>query len=95
MQHVADFPAIDPHAAPWITLEQMREIDRVAIESGMTLPRMMENAGANLALLALALLGGDVRGLRVAVLAGVGGNGGGGLVAARRLLTGARTSRCV
>src|SRR5258708_5868260 len=64
----------------------MREVDRVAIELGLTLPRMMENAGANLARLALALLGGDARGRRVAVLAGRGGSGGGGLVAARRLI---------
>jgi NAD(P)H-hydrate epimerase len=47
---------------------------------------MMENAGANLAWLARAMLGGDVAARRVTVLAGRGGNGGGGLVAARRLI---------
>jgi NAD(P)H-hydrate epimerase len=46
----------------------------------------MENAGANLAWLASAMLGGDACGRRVTVLAGPGGNGGGGLVAARRLI---------
>jgi NAD(P)H-hydrate epimerase len=71
---------------PWISVSQMREVDRVAIEVGLSLPRMMENAGAALATVALALLGGDARGRRVAVIAGRGGNGGGGLVAARRLL---------
>jgi NAD(P)H-hydrate epimerase len=73
-------------AVSWITVAQMREVDRVAIDLGLTLTRMMENAGTNLAWLALAMLGGDAAGRRVAVLAGRGGNGGGGLVAARRLI---------
>jgi NAD(P)H-hydrate epimerase len=47
---------------------------------------MMENAGANLAWLASMMMGGDVSGRRITVLAGPGGNGGGGLVAARRLI---------
>jgi NAD(P)H-hydrate epimerase len=80
------FPRCSVDAVPWITVEQMREVDRVAIDGGLTLARMMENAGAALASVALALLGGDVRDRRVAVLAGRGGNGGGGLVAARRLI---------
>ena len=47
---------------------------------------MMENAGRNLAHLARTrFLGGDPWGSRVLVLAGTGGNGGGGLVCARRL----------
>lgn len=79
-------PVCDPHDVTWITVAQMRDVDRVAIELGLSLPRMMENAGAHLALLALRLLGGDARDRRVTVLAGSGGNGGGGLVAARRLL---------
>jgi NAD(P)H-hydrate epimerase len=64
----------------------MRDVDRVAMELGLTLTRMMENAGANLAWLASAMLGGEVSGRRITVLAGPGGNGGGGLVAARRLI---------
>jgi NAD(P)H-hydrate epimerase len=64
----------------------MRDVDRVAMELGLTLARMMENAGANLAWLAGAMLGGEVSGRRITVLAGPGGNGGGGLVAARRLI---------
>jgi NAD(P)H-hydrate epimerase len=64
----------------------MRDVDRVAMELGLTLPRMMENAGANLAWLASVMLGGEVSGRRITVLAGSGGNGGGGLVAARRLI---------
>jgi NAD(P)H-hydrate epimerase len=64
----------------------MRDVDRVAIELGLTLTRMMENAGANLAWLASAMFDGEVSGRRITVLAGPGGNGGGGLVAARRLI---------
>ena len=70
----------------WISVAQMRDVDRAAIELGLTLTRMMENAGANLAWLASAMLDGDVPGRDVIVLAGPGGNGGGGLVAARRLI---------
>lgn len=80
------FAICDADAVPWITVSQMREVDRVAIKMGMTLARMMENAGAGLALVALAMLVGDVRDRRVVVLAGRGNNGGGGLVAARRLI---------
>ena len=53
---------------------------------GIALMQMMENAGRALADLARRrFLNGDPRGRRVTVLAGTGGNGGGGLVAARRL----------
>jgi len=69
----------------WISVAQMREVDRVAVEVGLSLVRMMENAGANLAAMARELLGGDLAGRRIAVLSGPGGNGGGGLVCARRL----------
>jgi NAD(P)H-hydrate epimerase len=48
--------------------------------------QMMENAGRNLAHLARSrFLDGDPRGRTVVVLSGSGGNGGGGLVCARRL----------
>ena len=72
---------------PFITTDQMREIDRVMEEDyGISLVQMMENAGRNLAHLArLRFLGGDPRGKQVVVLAGRGGNGGGAMVCARRL----------
>jgi NAD(P)H-hydrate epimerase len=72
---------------PYLTTEQMIEVDRAMMEDyRIDLVRMMENAGRNLAHLARErFLGGDPRGRRVAVLAGTGGNGGGALVAARRL----------
>jgi NAD(P)H-hydrate epimerase len=70
-------------ALPAVTRNQMREIDRLAIEEyNITLLQMMELAGRNLAELA-ARLAGSLRGRSVAVLAGGGNNGGGGLAAAR------------
>ncbi len=71
---------------PALTTDQMREVDRAMIEDiGITLPQMMENAGRHLATLAREKLGGNVEGKRIVILAGRGNNGGGGLVAARRL----------
>ena len=53
---------------------------------GIDLAKMMENAGRELAHLARSrFLGGNPKRKRVAVLAGTEGNGGGGLVCARRL----------
>jgi NAD(P)H-hydrate epimerase len=71
---------------PWVSVAQMREIDRLMIAVlGISLARMMENAGRSLAVVARHMLGGTVRGRRVVVLAGPGGNGGGGLAGARHL----------
>ena len=85
-------PHVEPSAVPWLTVEEMREVDRVMTdELGITLEQMMENAGRSLAALARLLVGGDLRGARTLVLAGAGGNGGGGLAAARHLaVAGAR-----
>lgn len=87
-------PLVAADTLPWLSVEQMREVDRVMVEElGISLVRMMENAGRNLAQLARHLIGGDVRGRSVLVLAGPGGNGGGGLVAARHLVAaGARVA---
>jgi NAD(P)H-hydrate epimerase len=73
-------------AVPAITAKQMREVDRIAVEeTGPNLYQMMENAGRNLALLAVQFLGRNWRTADVVVLAGSGGNGGGGVCAARHL----------
>ncbi|MBI4789798.1 MAG: NAD(P)H-hydrate epimerase [Chloroflexi bacterium] len=73
-------------ALPAITTDQMREVDRTMIQDlGITLIQMMESAGRHLATLAREKLGGNVEGKHIVVLAGRGNNGGGGLVAARRL----------
>ncbi len=72
---------------PYLTTEQMIEVDRAMIEDyHIELIQMMENAGRNLAHLARSrFLNGDPRGKNVVVFAGTGGNGGGALVCARRL----------
>jgi NAD(P)H-hydrate epimerase len=74
-------------AVPHLTTAEMIEVDRAMMEDyHIELIQMMENAGRNLAHLArIRFLGGDPRGRQVLVLAGTGGNGGGALVAARRL----------
>jgi NAD(P)H-hydrate epimerase len=80
------FPAVEAGAVPWLSVDQMREVDRIMVEElGISLARMMENAGRSLAQVARELLGGDTAGRSILVLAGPGGNGGGGLVAARHL----------
>ena len=72
---------------PYLSTDQMREVDRAMIDDyDIALIQMMENAGRELAHLARSrFLEGDPRGRKVLVLAGTGGNGGGGLVCARRL----------
>jgi NAD(P)H-hydrate epimerase len=76
-----------PHLVPYLTTEQMIEVDRAMMEDfKIELIQMMENAGRNLAHLARErFFEGDPRGTKVVVLAGTGGNGGGALVCARRL----------
>ncbi len=72
---------------PFVDTEQMIEVDRAMIEDyHIELIQMMENAGRNLAHLARSrFFQGDPRGRHIVILAGTGGNGGGALVAARRL----------
>ncbi|CAN5862433.1 hypothetical protein BH11GEM1_BH11GEM1_31390 [soil metagenome] len=72
---------------PWLTVEQMVEVDRAMVEDyEILLLQMMEQAGRHLAHLARErFLAGDAGNRRVVVMAGPGGNGGGALVCARRL----------
>ncbi len=73
---------MNPTELPHLTRDQMVEVDRLMIEeAGITLVQMMENAGRSLA----AFIIDRFRPSLVVVLAGRGGNGGGGLVAARHL----------
>jgi NAD(P)H-hydrate epimerase len=70
----------------------MREVDRVMVEDlHIELVQMMENAGRNLADLTVSRFSPAT----VVVLAGTGGNGGGGLVAARHLANRGATVRVV
>lgn len=77
---------------PALTADQMREVDRAMVEDfHIELLQMMENAGRGLAELAISAF----RTRAVAVLAGRGGNGGGGLVAARHLINRGRRVQVV
>ena len=80
-------PTIDAAEVPHLSTDQMVEVDRAMIEDyGIDLVRMMENAGRALAHLARErFLSGVAEGRHIVSLAGSGGNGGGVLVAARRL----------
>ncbi|HEV2226799.1 MAG TPA: NAD(P)H-hydrate epimerase [Nitrososphaerales archaeon] len=70
----------------YLTAEEMAEADRIAIEEfGIDVVVLMENAGLQVGVLARKMLGGNVAGRRVCVIAGKGNNGGDGLVAARHL----------
>ena len=77
---------------PALTADQMREVDRAMVEDlHIELIQMMENAGHNLAELAIARFSPA----SATVLAGPGGNGGGGMVAARHLTNRGRKVRVV
>ena len=72
------------HTVPAVSAEKMREVDRMAAEAfGLDLLQMMENAGRNLAENVMDMAGAASG--EVTVLAGAGGNGGGGLCCARHL----------
>jgi len=67
------------------TREQIREVDRTAIEEyGMPGVILMENAGRGAAQIALEMLGGK-KDAHVAIVCGRGNNGGDGFVVARHL----------
>lgn len=69
-----------------VTRSEMREIDRIAVEeTGPSLAQMMENAGRSLTVLVMRLLAKAHSSARVLVVSGTGGNGGGGVCAARHL----------
>ncbi|MDY6764869.1 MAG: NAD(P)H-hydrate epimerase [Halobacteria archaeon] len=70
-----------------VTADEMREVDRVAVEEmGLGVLQMMENAGRSLALNCREMLKRtDSNDEAVVVLAASGGNGGGGLCCARHL----------
>ena len=75
-------PQIDAANLAWLSTTDMAEVDRLMVEGHhIDLVQMMENAGRNLAQLAID----RYAPASVAVFAGTGGNGGGGLVAARHL----------
>ncbi|MGH2532663.1 MAG: NAD(P)H-hydrate epimerase [Thermomicrobiales bacterium] len=76
-----------PLPIPVLTGPQMAEVDRIMFEElGLDVLQIMELAGLAVAAFARErFLANDPRGRRIVVLAGSGGNGGDGLVAARHL----------
>lgn len=69
-----------------VSAAEMKELDRIAMEeTGPNLYQMMENAGRNLASFVINLLGSNWREKTTLILAGSGGNGGGGICSARHL----------
>ncbi|GAB4372959.1 MAG: hypothetical protein Kow0042_16570 [Calditrichia bacterium] len=71
---------------PLLTAEQMREVDRLMVDSfHIQLIQMMEIAGRNLAEMTRRCLSGRVMNKKILIAVGKGNNGGGGLVAARHL----------
>ncbi|HHH52607.1 MAG TPA: hypothetical protein ENK91_03030, partial [Bacteroidetes bacterium] len=84
MNNLSSFPIINSRI-PYITTDQMIEVDRLMIEEyGINLFQMMENAGRCLAIVCRELVKAN-KDKKVLVIAGSGGNGGGGMTAARRL----------
>ncbi len=76
-----------PDDLPFVTEDQMREVDRAMIDDfRVSLLQMMENAGRNLAVFARhRFFASDSAGKTVLILAGPGGNGGGGVSGGRHL----------
>ena len=74
---------------PSISTEQMRKVDDLMINKyGIELIQMMENAGVNLAELAIKLMDNNSENhnpRNVVIACGLGNNGGGGMVVARHL----------
>jgi len=84
---IKEFITKDGLIVPTVTKEQMIEVDRIAVEeTGPNLFQMMENAGRNLALNVIDLIKEKSHGKKILIFAGTGGNGGGGICAARHLL---------
>ncbi len=78
------FQTEDGREVPAVTEQEMRDVDRITMDDfGLGILQMMENAGRNLAELAVKMVGDSPD--SIAVLAGSGGNGGGGLCCARHL----------
>lgn len=81
---ITPFRTSEGIAIPAVTAAEMRELDRIAVEDfSLGILQMMENAGRNLSENVLDMLSETQP--TVTILAGSGGNGGGGLCCARHL----------
>lgn len=86
-----EFATPDGTHVPSVTVAEMTAVDRVAENRGLAVLSMMESAGRALA----AVVRETASDGPVVVLAGTGGNGGGGLCAARHLANAGREVRAV
>ena len=85
-QLLQKLPEVSADALQLLSTEEMIEVDRLMTdELKIELMQMMENAGRNLARLCINQFLHEPQSKRVLLMAGTGGNGGGALVAARRL----------
>jgi NAD(P)H-hydrate epimerase len=82
---------------PTVTAQEMKDLDDELVNAfGIDLLLMMENAGKSLALLAREMLGNvSTARRRIVCLIGKGNNGGGALVAARRLHNWGANVECI
>ena len=80
-----DLPAVPQSAVAHVTGDQMRTVDRLLEQAGLGLPSLAEQAGRGLAHAVRRLLDRSLDDVAITVAAGSGGNGAGGLVAARLL----------
>ena len=78
------WPGVPKEAVASVSTEQMRRLDRLAVEARLFLLQMMENAAVRLSEVAWSIFSLSPA-HRVVVLAGGGSNGGGALAAARHL----------
>lgn len=79
------FFTMDGKPIPHVNETQMREVDRIAVEDfKLGILQMMENAGSALALHAMTMVRNNPN-RSIMIVAGAGGNGGGGLCAGRHL----------
>lgn len=81
-----EFPIVPQTRLKFLSTDEMIEVDRLMTDVlRIELMQMMENAGRNLARLSVERFLQTTQLKEVVALAGTGGNGGGALVAARRL----------
>ena len=83
-----DLPAVAQESVVHVTAAQMTAVSSELVVAGVTFAATVEHAGRAIAHAVRRLVGTSLAGVRVTVLAGPGGNGVGGLAAARLLAVG-------
>lgn len=90
-----DLPEVAQGELPHVSREQMQAIDELLAEHGIRELQLVEHAGRAVAHASRRLLGGSLADVSANVLVGSGGNGAGGLAAARLLLAAGARVRLV